>query len=179
MWCCCVNRERKGEEEEEEKREREGGKKKAAGARAEWSRRSRRRKIKGRIIALASGARFDCISIRVGWVCVCVCVFSIRWDEGNLEDNEKNKTAKMKIDEPPTPYRYDCSDDDEEEEGGDDDDDEQGRKRKELKWAGHRIVTLHRYWERVKQSSRTRMARTRRLRRPPTVLRRSNQLRTN
>lgn len=51
------------------------------------------------------------------YVCACVCwwrciVFSIRWDESNLEYNEQNKTATMKIDEAPTPYRYDCSDDD-------------------------------------------------------------------
>ncbi len=39
------------------------------------------------------------------------------WDEDNLIYNESNKSATMKIDEPPTPYNkeYDSAEDDEEE----------------------------------------------------------------
>jgi len=36
---------------------------------------------------------------------------SLRWDEENLEYNEENKTPKMKIDEPPTPFNFDYCDD--------------------------------------------------------------------
>ena len=36
---------------------------------------------------------------------------SLRWDEENLDYNEENKTPKMKIDEPPTPFNFDYCDD--------------------------------------------------------------------
>jgi len=36
---------------------------------------------------------------------------TLRWDEENLEFNEENKTPKMKIDEPPTPFNFDYCDD--------------------------------------------------------------------
>ena len=36
---------------------------------------------------------------------------SLTWDEENLDYNEENKTPKMKIDEPPTPFNFDYCDD--------------------------------------------------------------------
>lgn len=36
---------------------------------------------------------------------------ALRWDEENLDYNEENKTPKMKIDEPPTPFNFDYCDD--------------------------------------------------------------------
>jgi hypothetical protein len=36
---------------------------------------------------------------------------ALSWDEENLDYNEENKTPKMKIDEPPTPFNFDYCDD--------------------------------------------------------------------
>lgn len=45
----------------------------------------------------------------------------VRWDENNLEVNDQNRSATMKIDEPPTPFNFEyCDedpDDDEEQKG--------------------------------------------------------------
>lgn len=43
---------------------------------------------------------------------------SLSWDEENLDYNEENKTPKMKIDEPPTPFNFDYCDDEAADEHG-------------------------------------------------------------
>jgi hypothetical protein len=53
---------------------------------------------------------------------------AIVWDEDNLQHNEANRTAKMKIDEPKTPFNHDYkadaqSDDDDDDDGDGDTDD--------------------------------------------------------
>eukprot|EP00961_Rhodomonas_salina_P291254 3931843-Rhodomonas_salina.3 len=47
----------------------------------------------------------------------------VRWDENNLEVNDQNRSATMKIDEPPTPFNFEYCDedpDDDEEQKGED-----------------------------------------------------------
>ncbi|EKX43072.1 hypothetical protein GUITHDRAFT_110797 [Guillardia theta CCMP2712] len=40
----------------------------------------------------------------------------VKWDETNLEYNEQNKCATMKIDEPPTPFNFEYCEDEVDEE---------------------------------------------------------------
>eukprot|EP00960_Hanusia_phi_P045153 757059-Hanusia_phi.AAC.2 len=42
----------------------------------------------------------------------------VKWDETNLEYNEQNKCATMKIDEPPTPFNFEYCEDEVDEEHG-------------------------------------------------------------
>jgi protein phosphatase inhibitor 2 len=52
---------------------------------------------------------------------------AIVWDEDNLQHNEANRTAKMKIDEPKTPFNHNYTADDDDVSDDDDDHDDKGR----------------------------------------------------
>jgi protein phosphatase inhibitor 2 len=49
---------------------------------------------------------------------------AIVWDEDNLQHNEANRTAKMKIDEPKTPFNHDYKADAQNDDDDDDDNDD-------------------------------------------------------